>query len=70
MSYRVENLRKEMNLANLECVLISKPENRRYISGFTGSTGHVLITKNKALFITDFRYINLCVISQTLFTRM
>lgn len=57
MSYRVENLRKEMDLANLECVLISKPENRRYISGFTGSTGHVLITKNKTLFITDFRYI-------------
>ncbi len=41
---------------NLDGILIHKPENRRYISGFTGSTGYVLITKTDAKFITDFRY--------------
>lgn len=32
-------------------------QNRRYISGFTGSAGLLVITKAKQLFITDFRYI-------------
>ncbi|OEF95556.1 Xaa-Pro dipeptidase [Vulcanibacillus modesticaldus] len=38
-------------------MLITNPSNRRYITGFTGSAGYALITQNKAIFITDFRYI-------------
>lgn len=41
---------------NAEGLLIYKPENRRYLTGFSGSTGYVFITAEKAWFITDFRY--------------
>jgi len=41
---------------SLEAILISQPENRRYISGFTGSSGWLLITANEEMIITDFRY--------------
>ncbi len=39
-----------------DAVLITKPENRRYISGFTGTSGIVVVSQNNAWFITDFRY--------------
>jgi Xaa-Pro aminopeptidase len=37
-------------------LLISQPENRRYLSGFTGSAGALLLTADRALIATDFRY--------------
>ncbi|OPJ55623.1 M24 family metallopeptidase [Alkalithermobacter paradoxus] len=57
MMSRIQNLRKEMKERNLQAVIIYKPQNRRYISGFTGSAGYALITEDKAIFFTDFRYI-------------
>jgi Xaa-Pro aminopeptidase len=45
-----------MKEENLDGLLITRPENRRYTSGFTGSSGHVLLTADRNLFITDFRY--------------
>lgn len=41
----------------LDSLLISRPENRLYLTGFTGSSGVVLITREKAFLITDFRYV-------------
>ena len=38
-------------------VLISDANNRRYLSGFTGSAGHLLITRGAAVVLTDFRYV-------------
>ena len=38
-------------------VLISDANNRRYLSGFTGSAGHLLITRGAAVLLTDFRYV-------------
>jgi len=38
-------------------MLISSPENRRYLSGFTGSAGYLLIGEQESLLITDFRYV-------------
>ncbi len=32
-------------------------QNRRYVSGFTGSTGYVLVTANHAVLAVDFRYV-------------
>ncbi|SCZ82045.1 aminopeptidase P family protein [Acidaminobacter hydrogenoformans] len=37
-------------------LLSFKPENRRYFSGFTGTSGYVLILPETQWFITDFRY--------------
>lgn len=56
MEARINQLRTVLQDKGLGAILISKPENRRYISGFTGSTGYALITQEEAIFITDFRY--------------
>jgi len=45
-----------MSASGLDGVLAYSPENRRYLSGFTGSAGYVVIGKNNICFITDFRY--------------
>lgn len=56
--HRIEKVRRKLEELQLDGALFFKPENRFYLSGFTGSTGYVLITKDKAIFITDFRYDN------------
>lgn len=53
---RVVQLRKLLEKQGLEAVLITGEVNRRYLTGFTGSSGYVLITGHKAYLITDFRY--------------
>ncbi len=50
-------LKKKMDDKGLDGVLSYKPENRRYLSDFTGSSGCVVITKDNNYFITDFRYV-------------
>lgn len=57
MENRVFKLREEMNKLNLDAVLIEDSKNKRYISGFTGTAGSIIITKDKSLLFTDFRYI-------------
>lgn len=57
MMNRLGLLRDLIRQQGLDGVLVSKPENRRYFSGFTGSSGHLLITLEEARLITDFRYI-------------
>ena len=43
--------------AGIDGLLITSAYNRRYISNFTGTSGAVLISGERALFITDFRYV-------------
>ncbi|SDK51649.1 M24 family metallopeptidase [Natronincola ferrireducens] len=57
MNTKISKVRDILYDKNLDGVLIYKPENRRYFSGFTGTTGFIIITKTEAKFITDFRYI-------------
>ncbi|MGI6552854.1 MAG: M24 family metallopeptidase [Bacillota bacterium] len=45
-------LRKE----KLDGLLIMKPVNRYYLSGFRGSAGMIVFTGERALLLTDFRY--------------
>lgn len=47
-----------INSKKLDGIMVSKSENRQYLSGFTGTTGIAIITKDKKYFITDFRYID------------
>jgi Xaa-Pro aminopeptidase len=42
--------------AGVEAILITDPANRRYLSGFTGSAGTLIISHDRALLATDFRY--------------
>ncbi|MBP1999425.1 Xaa-Pro aminopeptidase [Paenibacillus shirakamiensis] len=53
---RVLKLRESLQKRNIEALWITSEVNRRYISGFTGSAGYVLITQDKAYLLTDFRY--------------
>jgi Xaa-Pro aminopeptidase len=57
MTYRLKRLREFMSQDDLDGIIVSKPENRLYFSGFTGSSGLLLISGGAALLLTDFRYI-------------
>lgn len=39
------------------CALIISPENRKYFTGFYSSDGFLIVSENRAVFITDGRYI-------------
>lgn len=54
---KLQKLRALMEKKDLDAFIVTSAQNRRYISGFTGSAGLLIITKSKQLFITDFRYI-------------
>ncbi|MFF2482039.1 M24 family metallopeptidase [Paenibacillus sp. NPDC058071] len=53
---RVNRLRQLMSEQNLEAIIIGSEHNRRYLSGFTGSSGTLLITLQDSILLTDFRY--------------
>jgi Xaa-Pro aminopeptidase len=53
---RVAALRGLLIDNKLDGVIVYSSENRRYLSGFTGSTGFVVIGKVNMDFVTDFRY--------------
>ena len=57
MTHRLERLRKRLGEEGLDAILISQGENRRYLSGFTGSAGFILISQQSAILATDFRYV-------------
>jgi len=53
---RIERLRASLDTRGLDGLLVTTPSNRRWISGFTGSAGVVLVTRDEARFATDSRY--------------
>ena len=53
---RVERLRTLMKEKGVEAMLVSKVVNLRYFSGFTGDDSLLLITAERELLLTDFRY--------------
>ncbi|MDY6893228.1 MAG: Xaa-Pro peptidase family protein [Chloroflexota bacterium] len=55
---RLQKLRQRLDEQDLDALFISQPDNRRYLSGFSGSAGFLLITQEKAILVTDFRYVN------------
>ena len=54
---RLQKLRTAISEKELDALLLSQPENRRYLSGFTGSSGWLLISEKKNILATDFRYV-------------
>ena len=54
---RLEKLRQSLTRQELDVLVVSQPENRRYISGFTGSAGWLLISNSNAALAVDFRYV-------------
>ncbi|MCB1153254.1 aminopeptidase P family protein, partial [bacterium] len=56
MSARLDAVRKLLALHDLDAILVWNLTNVRYLSGFTGSEGALVITADKALFLSDSRY--------------
>lgn len=57
MNRRLEDLRHLIRARKLDALMVSQSANRRYLSGFTGSAGYLLISANEAVLATDFRYL-------------
>lgn len=53
---RVQRVREAMP-QEVDGILVFQPQNRRWVSGFTGSSGVAIVgRKGKPVFLTDFRY--------------
>lgn len=53
---RVQGVRDRLQDFEADALLVSNDYNRRYLSGFTGTSGWLLISAADALLITDSRY--------------
>jgi Xaa-Pro aminopeptidase len=53
---RIDELRSKFDNNGIDAFLVRKLPNVRYLSGFSGSAGTLLITRSKNFFISDFRY--------------
>ena len=56
MMGRVERLRARLDEHGIVALLVTGEHNRRYLSGFTGSNGTLVISHDAARIATDFRY--------------
>ncbi|WP_172200350.1 M24 family metallopeptidase [Saccharibacillus qingshengii] len=56
MQQRVNKLREAMAAKGIGAMFVASDINRRYLTGFTGSAGYVLITETDSYLLTDFRY--------------
>ncbi len=53
---RLSGVRAMISELGVDALLVTSTENRLYLSGFTGTTGTLLIGQEKAVLFTDFRY--------------
>ncbi len=53
---RLTKLRDVLSQQPIDAILISQPENRRYLSGFAGSAGVLIVSAQRAMLATDSRY--------------
>src|SRR5258708_39645835 len=64
-SQRIGRLREQLARQELDAFLVTNPENRRYLSGFTGhdsgadSAGALIVSRDAISLITDGRYTEL-----------
>lgn len=56
MTSPLTQVRAFMAQNKLDAFLITDDHNRRYLTGFTGSSGNLLITPQNQYIVTDFRY--------------
>lgn len=53
---RIAKIKEMLEELNLDAFYITHIPNIRYITGFSGSSGYVIVTKDTDYFLTDFRY--------------
>ncbi|MGG3808956.1 M24 family metallopeptidase [Geobacillus thermodenitrificans] len=54
---KLEKLRALLEEQHIDGLLVTNGYNRRYITGFTGTAGVAIVSREGAVFITDFRYV-------------
>ena len=54
---RLQAIRERLRAEALDAMMIQSPINRRYMSGFTGSAGTLVISQHDAWLLVDFRYV-------------
>ncbi|SDM80746.1 Xaa-Pro aminopeptidase [Fictibacillus solisalsi] len=55
---KLEKLRNGFENHEIDGLIVTSAINRRYLSGFTGSSGVLVISEQEARLITDFRYVD------------
>src|SRR5208337_128030 len=53
---RIKSVQHIIRKKRIDALYVSAIKNIRYLSGFTGSSGFMMVTKDRGLFFTDFRY--------------
>lgn len=53
---RIQRLCQRLNQNEVDGLFVSQPENRRYLSGFDGSAGFLVVSQQDKILATDFRY--------------
>ena len=53
---RLSRVRGELHAAALDACVVTHPANIRYLTGFNGSAGLVIITQSRCDLVVDFRY--------------
>jgi Xaa-Pro aminopeptidase len=56
MNDRIKRLQKILKDEDLDAFLISYLSHVRYLSGYTGTNGLMIVSQNSSSFLTDFRY--------------
>lgn len=54
---RLERLRSVLAREGVPALLVGSPYNRRYLSGFWGSAGYLVLTPERQILLVDFRYV-------------
>ena len=53
---RIRTIRRELSNRNIDCLIVTKPANVTYTTGFLGDDSWAVVTKGKVYFLTDSRY--------------
>lgn len=56
LALRLEELRRSFSAARIDALLATHLSHVRYLTGFSGSSGVCIVTKNRCYFLTDGRY--------------
>jgi len=56
METRIQKLRQEFDRLHIDAFLSNRLSNIQYLCGYSGSNGLLFVTRDKAYFLTDFRY--------------
>jgi len=54
---RLNTLRSNLKIEDTDAVMVTNRENYMYMSGFTGTSAILLISRERAILVTDFRYV-------------